>query len=201
MSCECEIGIAVEAAKDGVYLKPGRKFAWLNSAGPYGLGVSASSAFDPVKSIAVDLRGDLEAMKALSRPAKLPVDLIHEDSGIVFEVDELQHFTSHRGATFDHYPEDVRVSFDIEEYLRLCTRYSPRADTAFLRDTFNFGPKSRGRQRAFYDALKDLSIPAAGLPPVVRIPVPDRDVEKAWKNSRDRVLAAIETALTRKSSL
>ncbi len=191
MSCECEIGIAVEAAKDGVYLKPGRKFAWLNAAGPYGLGVSASSAFDPVKNIAMDLDGDLEAMRALSRPARLPVDLIHEDSGIVFEVDEIQHFTSHRRATFDHYPEDVQVSFDIEEYRRLCTQYSPRADKAFLRDTFNFGLKGRGRQRAFYDALKDLSIPAAGLPPVIRIPVPDRDVAEAWKGSRERVFAAV----------
>lgn len=191
MSCECEIGIAVEAAKDGVYLKPGRKFAWLNSAGPYGLGVSASSVLDPVTSIAVALKGDLEAMKAVLRPAKLPVDLIHEDSGIVFEVDEIQHFTSHRLSTFDHYPDDVRVSFDIEEYRRLCTQYSPRADRAFLRDTFNFGLKGRGRQRAFYDALKDLTIPAAGLPPVIRIPVPDRDVEAAWKRSRDRVFAAV----------
>lgn len=194
MSCECEIGIAVEAAKDGVYLKPGRRFAWLTSAGPYGLGVSASSVFEPVMNIAVDLRGNLEVMKALSRPAKLPVDLIHADSGIVFEVDEIQHFTSHRRASFDHYPDDVRVSFDIEEYRRLCTQYSARADKDFVKPTFNFGPKSRGRQRAFYDALKDLSIPAAGLPPVVRIPVPDRDVEKAWKNSRDRVRAAIEAA-------
>ena len=197
MTCECEIGIAVEAAKDGVYLKPGRKYPWLNSAGPYGLGLGASSVFDSVTSIAVNLRGDLDAMKALSRPAKLPVDLLHEESGIVFEVDELQHFTSHRSATFDHYPVDAQVSFDIEEYRRLCTRYSPRADTAFLRDTFNFGLKGRGRQRAFYDALKDLSIPAAGMPPVIRIPVPDRDAEKAWKNSRDRVFAAIEGAAER----
>lgn len=197
MSCECEIGIAVEAAKDGVYLKPGRKFAWLNSAGPYGLGLSGSSVFASVTSIAVGLHGNLEAMKELSRPAKLPVDLIHEDSGIVFEVDEIQHFTSHRRATFDHYPADAQVSFDIEEYRRLCTLYSSRADRDFVRDTFNFGPKSRGRQRAFYDALKDLSIPAAGLPPVIRVPVPDRDVEKAWKSSRDRVFAAIEAARTR----
>lgn len=191
MSCECEIGIAVEAAKDGVYLKPGRKFGWLNSAGPYGLGVSASTAFNPVMRIAMDLGGNLESMKALSRPAKLPVDLIHEESGIVFEVDELQHFTSHRRATFDHYPDDVRVSFNIEEYRQLCAQYSPRADKAFVKKTFNFGPKSRGRQRAFYDALKDLSIPAAGLPPVIRIPVPDRDVVAAWKRSRESVFTAI----------
>lgn len=61
----------------------------------------------------------------------------------------------------------------------------------FVKETFNFGPRSRGRQRAFYDTLKDLAIPAAAMPPVIRIPVPDRDVETAWKSSRDRVFAAI----------
>lgn len=189
-SCECEVGIAVEAAKDGVYLKPGRRFRWLNSAGPYGLGDGARAAFNPVMSIAMALDGNLEAMRA-TRPTMLPVDLIHEETGVVFEVDELQHFTSHRLATFDHYPEDVRVSFDIEEYRQLCTQYSPKADRAFVKKTFNFGPKSRGRQRAFYDALKDLAIPAAGLPPVIRIPVPDRDTGTAWRRSRDRVFAAL----------
>ena len=190
MSCECEIGIAVEAAKDGIYLKPGRRFSWLNSAGPYGLGMSASSVFDPVMSIAVGLGGKLDVMKA-ARPTRLPVDLIHEDTGVVFEVDEIQHFSSHRLATFNHYPDDVRVSFDIEEYRRLCAKHRSRADKDFVKDTVNFGPRSRGRQRAFYDALKDLAIPATGMPPVIRIPVPDRDVETAWKSSRDRVFAAM----------
>lgn len=190
MSCECEIGIAVEAAKDGIYLKPGRRFSWLNSTGPYGLRTSASSVFDPVMSIAAALGGKLDAMRA-ARPTRLPVDLIHEDTGVVFEVDEIQHFTSHRLATFDHYPDDVRVSFDIGEYRRLCAQYRSFADKDFVKDTFNFGPRSRGRQRAFYDALKDLAIPATGMPPVMRIPVPDRDVETAWKSSRDRVFAAM----------
>lgn len=194
-SCECEVGIAVEAAKDGLFLSPGISFDWIGTKGPYGLSGKTARVYEPVMSAAVALGADLDAMRLAKRIIRPRADLMHKESRVIIEVDEIQHFTSHRLLTFDSYPDDAPLGFDLENYRDLCTRHHVKADKAWgTKKTATFGPKSRGRQRAFYDALKDLSLPAAGMPPVVRIPVPDRNVEKAWKSFRDRVFAAIEAA-------
>ncbi|WP_437770635.1 DUF7255 family protein [Arthrobacter sp. KNU40] len=144
-------------------------------------------------AIAVALGADLDAMRLAKRISRPRTDLIHNESGVIIEIDEIQHFTSHRLTTFESYPSGSDLGFDIDEYRELCRVHHLRADLAFARkDTATFGPRSRGRQRAFYDALRDLSIPAAGLPPVMRIPVTDRDVVSAWKRSRDSIFAAID---------
>lgn len=194
MSCECEVGIAVEAAKDGVFLSPGVSFDWIGTRGPYGL-PPASKALDPVVSIAVALGADLDALRLAKRVSRPRSDLMHADSRVIIEVDEIQHFTSHRVASFDHYPPETPLGFDIEEYRSLCGLHSCCADGAFAhRAAVGFGPRGRGKQRALYDALRDLSLPAAGWPSVVRIPVPDRDYVRAWKQARSRVFAAVAAA-------
>lgn len=196
LSCECEVGIAVEAAKDGLFLSSGIAFSWIGTKGPYGLSGDTSRVFEPVMAIAVSLGANLDAMRLAKRVSRPRADLMHKESGVIIEVDEIQHFTSHRLATFEHYPPNSPCEFDIDEYRQLCREHCQRGDAAWAgKYTPTFGPRSRGKHRAFYDSLKDLSIPAAGLPPVVRVPVPDRDVERAWKSSRHRVFAAIEAAL------
>lgn len=195
MSCACEIGIAVEAAKKGLFLSPGTNFEWIGTKGPYGLTGKTASVFEPVMSAAIALGADLDAMRSAKRVVRPPADLMHKESGVIVEVDEVQHFTSHRLLSFESYPSDAPLGFDLEEYRKLCSEYRSKADRAWgTKKTTTFGPKSRGRQRAFYDALKDLSLPAAGLPPVVRIAVPDRNYVRAWDQARDRVLAAVESA-------
>ncbi|WP_284984447.1 hypothetical protein [Arthrobacter sp. efr-133-TYG-118] len=62
------------------------------------------SVFEPVMSIAVALGADQEALKNAQRIRKPTVDLMHKETAVVIEVDEIQHFTSHRLTTFDHYP-------------------------------------------------------------------------------------------------
>lgn len=189
---ECAHGIKMAAARDGVQLVKGQSFPWIGTRGPYGLKGHADSAFDAVMAIAVELGAYLDVMRSPERISYPGADLIHAESGVVIEVDEVQHFTSDRLKTFDHYPADSQLGFDIDEYRRLCLLYDSKAWRS--KDTVTFGPKSRLRHRAFYDALKDLSIPASGRPPVVRIPVPDRRTEVAWVNARERVFDAIETA-------
>jgi hypothetical protein len=39
--------------------------------------------------------------------------------------------------------------------------------------------------------MKDLVLPAMGKSHVIRIAVPDRDVDRAWTEQRDRVMAAL----------
>lgn len=195
MACECEVGIAVEAAKEGLFLSPGISFEWIGTKGPYGLSGKTASVYEPAMSVAIALGADLDAMRLARRIVRPQADLMHKDSRVVIEVDEIQHFTSHRLLSFESYPDDAPLGFDLEEYRGLCEQHSVKADKAWgTKKTATFGPKSRGRQRAFYDALKDLSLPAAGLPPVVRIAVPDRDYIRAWKQARDRVFAAVAAA-------
>lgn len=195
MSCECEVGIAVEAAREGLFLSPGTNFEWIGTKGPYGLSGKTASVYKPVMSAAIALGADLDAMRLAQRIVRPRADLMHKESGVIIEVDEIQHFTSHRLLSFESYPDDAPLGFDLEDYRELCARHHAKADKAWgTKKTATFGPKSRGRQRAFYDALKDLSLPAAGLPPVVRIAVPDRDYVTAWKQARSRVFAAVAAA-------
>lgn len=195
MSCECEVGIAVEAAKEGLFLSPGTNFQWIGTKGPYGLSGKTASVYEPVMSVAIALGADLDSMRSARRIVRPRADLIHKDTGVVIEVDEIQHFTSYRLLSFESYPNGAPLGFDLEDYRDLCEQHRVKADKAWgTKKTATFGPKSRGRQRAFYDALKDLSLPAAGLPPLVRIAVPDRDYVRAWKQARNRVFAAVAAA-------
>lgn len=192
MSCECEVGIAVEAAKEGLFLSPGINFEWIGTKGPYGLSGKTAIVYESVMSVAIALGADLDAMRLAKRIVRPRADLMHKESGVIIEVDEIQHFTSHRLLSFESYPDDAPLGFDLEDYRELCAQHHVKADKAWgTKKTATFGPRSRGRQRAFYDALKDLSLPAAGLPPVVRIAVPDRDYVWAWNQAKNRVFAAV----------
>jgi hypothetical protein len=195
VSCECEVGIAVEAAKEGLFLSPGINFEWIGTKGPYGLSDKSVIVYESVMSVAIALGADLDAMRLAQRIVRPRADLMHKESGVIIEVDEIQHFTSHRLLSFESYPDDAPLGFDLEDYRDLCARHHVKADKAWgTKKTVTFGPRSRGRQRAFYDALKDLSLPAAGLPPVVRIAVPDRDYVRAWNQAKNRVFAAVAAA-------
>lgn len=195
MSCECEVGIAVEAAKEGLFLSPGINFEWIGTKGPYGLSGKTAIVYESVMSVAIALGADLDAMRLAQRIVRPRADLMHKESGVIIEVDEIQHFTSHRLLSFESYPDDAPLGFDLEDYRELCAQHHVKADKAWgTKKTATFGPRSRGRQRAFYDALKDLSLPAVGLPPIVRIAVPDRDYLRAWNQAKNRVFAAVAAA-------
>src|SRR4051794_29670057 len=47
---------------------------------------------------------------------------------IVVEVDEIQHFTSDRLRTFDHYPNGLSIGVPIDEYRELIARWRAKAD-------------------------------------------------------------------------
>lgn len=49
----------------------------------------------------------------------------------------------------------------------------------------------RQRQRAYYDALRDLATPAMGHPPLISIDATDNDGAAAYQRHRDRLLAAL----------
>ena len=96
----------------------------------------------------------------------LPVELMHEPTGTVIEVDESSHFTSFRLTALELYPADADVGFDVEEHKELCRAWCSRTDgleRGLAAKGFGFGGVQR--ERAYHDALRDLATPAMGHPP------------------------------------
>ncbi|MEQ4567215.1 hypothetical protein [Paenarthrobacter sp. CAP02] len=190
---ECEQRFLIAAAKDGVTLVPAPNYDWIGTRGPFGLATQSGPLFDTVLEMAQALDGYLDVMRSPKRTKRADFDLIHEPTGIHIEVDEEQHFSTHRLKMLDFYWPDIDYGFDPEEYRALCRLHGPRMDRTgwAAKDTVNFGPRSRAKQRAFYDAMKDLVLPAMGMPHVIRVEVIDREPELAWALNRERISAAL----------
>ncbi len=190
---DCERAFADAAAADGIHLTRYRS-EFVNQRGHFGLPESASRAATVLEQIFYALGGKAEEQEA-KRLTPLPGDFIHPPTGTVIEIDELQHFTSFRRETFEHYPTDRVLNFDIREYSNLCDALSSKADSyRRAKPAAGFGIGGRQRQRAYYDALRDLVLPSVGHPPIIRIPAVDGDGARAYCSHRDRISRAIATA-------
>ncbi|MDP3712159.1 MAG: hypothetical protein Q8R60_06720 [Mycobacteriales bacterium] len=158
-----------------------RRHDWLNQRGHLGLPESAANTIDTLRRIFLALGGD-ESLLAQARTTALPNDYFHEPTSTLVEVDEFQHFTSHRLITLSMYPDNVVLGFDREQYIGLCTQTSARADRyRATKDAKCFGEGGRQRQRAYHDALRDLAAPALGHTGVIRAPALDQDGAAAWR--------------------
>lgn len=89
----------------------------------------------------------------------------------IFEFDEYQHFSSSRLKTFDYYPKDIKLNFDLDEWKALCVIYADKADKyraqKKTRD-FNF-IDGRTSQRAYLDCFRDFLPELHGYNPTLRI--------------------------------
>ncbi|MHA7223092.1 DUF7255 family protein [Arthrobacter sp. RHLT1-20] len=159
--------------------------------GHFGLPDRASSVTGPLHEIFLSLGGQATE-QAAKRTTALPGDFIHVETGTIIEIDELQHFTSFRLKSFDYYPGGYPLDFEATEYQELCRRFAPKADKYRQAKTAAaFGPGGRQRQRAYYDALRDLATPAMGHPPIIRVPAPDGNGAAAFERNRERILRAV----------
>lgn len=189
---------AEAAAADGIELRAGETFEWLTEAGHRGLETAAMNRRDPAlrepvtEAVAVLTAiyelfgGDVAVMRSLRMNFFLPVDLMHEPTGTVIQLDESPHFTSFRLSTLDLYPPGVAVGFDLDVYRELSREWAPQTDKldrSFAAKGFGFG--GRQKERAYRDALLDLGAPAMGLSPVVRIVALDGDGAAAYARERE----------------
>ena len=150
------------------------------------------AALQPLGAIYARLKGDISVLHAARGNLLLPVDLVHEPTGTVVEVDSAPHFTSFRLAALDLYPDDAVLGFDLEEYKDLCRAWSARSDgleRALAAKGFGFG--GRPRELAYHDALRDLATPAMGHPALVRIAAVDGDGAAAYRRHQARLLALL----------
>jgi len=95
----------------------------------------------------------------------------------VVEYDERSHFTSARLATFSHYPDGVAFGYDVEAYKRLVTLHRAAGDKGFAHKSASEfpGPAGRMRQRAYFDAFRDLAAPTLQGHPALRVASPEED--------------------------
>lgn len=187
---DCERAFAAAAAADGIILERAR-VPWLNQRGHLGLPQELVDARATLEQIFRALGGDLTAQSA-KRLMSLPGDFVHRDTDTFIEIDEFQHFTSHRAKTLDLYPADLPLGYDLHAYRQLCVDLSPRSDKyRQSKSAVGFGEGGRQRQRAYHDALRDVATPAMGFPPVVRVAAPEGKGEVAYQRVRDRLLAVL----------
>lgn len=143
---------------------------------------------EAISQIYLELGGD-ESLLASKRASSLRLDFLLPRERCLVEIDEIQHFTSARSKTFDHYPSNVELLFDPEGYQALVRRWKLKADGYRRAKTavdFAF-PGGRQAQRAYFDALRDLAAPFL-FGSVLRVPVPECSGDIAFQ----RFLTALE---------
>jgi hypothetical protein len=189
------------AAQDGIVLVSG-SFDWLCEQGHVGLERVAKARRDPaivkpviaalqqLEAIYARLKGDVTVLHAARENLLLPVELVHEPTGTLIEVDDAAHFTSFRLAALELYRADAPIGFDRAAHEALCREWRSRTDgldRALAAKGFGFG--GRQRERAYHDALRDLATPAMGHPALVRIAAADGDGAAAYRHNRQALLA------------
>jgi hypothetical protein len=177
--CQREFGEA--AAEDGIVLTA-QSFPWLSQQGH--LALPDGPARELLEHIYLALGGDLYAL-GTARSTALRGDYVHEPTGTLIEIDESQHFTTARLTTLD---AGTALGFDLYHYKRQCRKLRAQSDRyRASKEALGFGPGGRARQRAYYDALRDLAAPALGHPPLVRIDAPHGNGRAAYRAHRERL--------------
>jgi len=191
------------ASEDGIVLRSA-SFDWLCEQGHIGLERVAKARRDPalvapvtaavvaLGEIYARLKGDVTVLQAARENLLLPVELLHEPTGTIVEVDDARHFTSFRLAALELYPGDAALGFDLGAHEELCRLWSASADgvdRGLAARGFGFGGVQR--ERAYHDALRDLAAPAMGHPPVVRIAAVDGDGAAAYRRHRGSIRALL----------
>jgi hypothetical protein len=199
---DAHVAFAEAAAADGIELRAGGTFDWLCEQGHVGLERVAKARRDPahvapvtaalgqLAAIFARLGGDHAVHAASRENLLLPVDLVHEPTRTLIEVDEAPHFTSFRLAALELYPPDARLGFDAAEHEELCQSHAAATDgleRGLAAKAFGFGGVQR--ERAYHDALRDLATPAMGHPPLLRVAAADGDGAAAYARRREALLS------------
>lgn len=186
---DCQREFAAAALEDGIALSP-QSFPWLSQRGHLAL-PEDSMAREVLSRIYAALGGDAEIL-GTARSTALRGDFLHQPTATLIEIDESQHFTSARLTTLDLYPATLPLGFDLDHYKAVCRRYRAQADRyRAAKEARGFGPAGRTRQRAYYDALRDIATPATGHPPLVRIDAPHGNGRAAYRAHRERLLSLL----------
>jgi len=89
----------------------------------------------------------------------------------LFEFDEIQHFTTARLNTFNHYPKELKLNYSMADWVKYCNLYSHKSNKFYARKTSADFKFDGGRRytRAYLDCFRDLLPQHHGLKPTLRI--------------------------------
>lgn len=123
-------------------------------------------------------RGEEDFVK---QKGALSIDFYIHDIHMAVEIDEYQHFTSKRKLSLSKYQANGDYGVDLTKWVRLCDEI----------DCHDSHPPYRDWQRAYYDSVRDILIPAHGFPKVLRFLA----WELADENALSRAMSQIEYCL------
>lgn len=171
------------AAKAGIRLEAEVTLPWLTRNGhmkPAVRDALPGETMEAIERIFAALGGD-ETLLAAKARGSMRADFLLSGSQIQVEYDEVQHFTTARLETLNLYPTSAKFGFDVAEYIEISRDWIPKGDKAFAhKQAAEFpGERGRQRQRAYFDAFRDLAAPHFGNGPLIRIPAPDNDYASA----------------------
>ena len=167
-----EIGIiALVEEVLGVPAQRRAKFDWLINKP---LATHFGEYYPMIIDIFDQMGGDQRGLSAKAEGHLMPDAYFPPPYHLIFEFDELQHFTAFRRQTLEFYPEALPLAFERRKYLQFCVEYQTSAiqkgTERFRRKTADF-PFVNGRaaQRAFFDTFRDVLPPLHGLRPTLRL--------------------------------
>src|SRR4051812_6472463 len=113
------------AAAAGFDLEADVRFGWLTPRGHLDSEVqrhAASATLAALDCILEALEGDADQLAAKTR-GSMRADFVLLRHRIHVEYDEVQHFTTARISTLDHYPADAALAFSPDAYRRVAERW------------------------------------------------------------------------------
>ncbi len=117
---------------------------------------------------------------------------------LLFEYDEMQHFTTARLSTFNHYPKGLKLNYSIGDWVKFCKSHSYKADKYRAKKKsadFDF-EGGRIYTRAYLDCFRDLLPQHQGLNPTLRISEFEvQDISVINTVSLDKIKRLLETKL------
>lgn len=181
---DCQYAFGEAARRDGVVLVAA-SIEGLTDAGHLGLPPEARNARRLLERIFLALGGDLDDL-ARGAHRSLRPDWFHDASDTAVEVDEEQHFTSDRLRTLSLYDADQPLGFDLSTYKALCEQHRASSDRYRAAKPARGFRREGGRraQRAYFDAVRDIGLPALGFSPVIRVPAFGGDGRGAYLAAR-----------------
>jgi hypothetical protein len=115
--------------------------------------------YDSLQSIYLSLK-NYRGYQIFVRANKLPrVDYFIPQPSFILEFDESQHFTTCRKITLQRYPQNLKLGFKRNDWIKLCIKINARDND----------PPFRDEQRAWYDTLRDFLPSVKSLSPTIRL--------------------------------
>jgi hypothetical protein len=121
------------------YIECEKKFDWLRTPEKNIL----PKEYKPIVTALIKYRNQ---PKFLISNRQLLCDLVIEERKIIIEYDEYQHFSEARKISLEHYPNNIKLGFSRNEWIKACEKLNRKDNNPIYRD----------EGRAYLDTVRDI---------------------------------------------